>query len=214
MNEDSRHRAAVALLAAGVLLGACAGAGVYLLRTTFGGSTPAAIQSWLGGEEAPVEVSTTSVTRATLAPPRSRGVRRMPDVTLTHVDGHDLRLYRDGVAPAVVTEFLIGCSDCQSKFDHFPRLVPAIREAGEEVVNVAYMGNAARIQRYFADRDFGGPVHIDKDSRLQRHFGIGTFTVWLLDRHGTILFQGTPQQAEGRLAEVFAVRAQQAGAGD
>lgn len=207
MSETSRNQAAVSALTAAIILGACAGAGVYLLQTTLGGDAPAVVDSWLG-EKAPAKaVQATATTKAVLQPPRSRGVRRMPDVTLTTVDGDDIQLYReDGVAPAVVTEFLIGCADCKSKFDYFPKLVPAIQSAGEEIVNVAYMGNAARIRGYFADKNYGGPVHIDKGSALQRHFGIGTFTVWLLDRHGNILFQGTPQQAEERLEHVFAFR--------
>lgn len=214
MSEPSSRKDAVLALATGaVILGACAGAGLYLLQLTFGGSAKGAFQGWLGeGSPAPgpaATATTTVRTTATLQPPRSRGARVMPDVTMTAVDGADVKLYRDGVAPAVVTEFLLGCADCQAKFEYFPKLVPAIRAAGEEVVNVVYMGRAPQIERTFADLDFGGPVHIDKGSALQRHFGIGTFTVWLLDRHGEILFQGTPQQAEGHLEQVFELRAVQ-----
>jgi hypothetical protein len=196
-------------MTAGIIFGACAGAGVYLLQSTFGGSTPAAVDSWLGEKTPQKTVRATTTTRATLPAPRTRGVRKMPDFTFTTVDGEDVQLYRDGVAPAVVTEFLIGCGDCQTKFEYFPKLVPPIEAAGEEVVNVAYMGRAHSIRNYFEGRNFGGPVHIDKASAMQRHFGIGTFTVWLLDRHGTILFQGPPQQAEAQLERTFALRAEQ-----
>lgn len=210
---SNQSHATSALITGGIILGACAGAGIYLLQTTFGGTSTEQVQSWIGEKTPAPVVNTSTSTTQTLPPPKSRGVRRMPDVTLTTVDGDDVKLYTNGVAPAVVTEFLIGCADCKTKFAYFPRLVDQIAAAEEDVVNVAYMGRAHQIRRAFADIDFGGPVHIDKGSQLQRHFGIGTFTVWLLDRRGEILFQGTPQGAEEHLDEVFALRARQARGG-
>ncbi len=132
----------------------------------------------------------------------------MPNSTIQSADQVDLRLFdslykQPNVAPAVVTEFLIGCADCKRHFEYFPKLVPQIREAGFRTVNLAYMGNPGSIRRYFdeGNRDFGGQVFIDKGASIQRHFGIGTFTVWLLDQDGTIQFQGSPEQAEPYLAK-------------
>lgn len=137
--------------------------------------------------------------------------RRMPDFTLTSVEGRDVQLFEEGVAPAVVTEFLIGCPDCQPAFRLFPTLAEQIRAAEQRCVNIAYMGNPRRIQQTFRDVDFAGPVHIDKGSRLQRHFGIGTFTVWLLAEDGRILHQGSPAQVQPHLAAHLELRARAAG---
>lgn len=155
--------------------------------------------SWLqmgaGGESSTVEVTQT----LPRGPARSQ-LGRLPNFTLTDTHGKDVTIYREGVAPAVVTEFLIGCPDCQPAFQLFPALAKEIRAAGQRCVNVAYMGNPRVIEQTFRDKDFAGPVWIDKGSQLQRHFGIGSFTMWLLAPDGTILHQGSPAAIQPFLA--------------
>lgn len=123
----------------------------------------------------------------------------MPDLVLKDIDGKDFPLFDQGLAPAVVTEFLIGCADCRQHFLDFPALAKKVKAANQEVVNVAYMGTRAKVEKAFRDRDFGGPVVLDHKSELQRHFRIGTFTVWLLGPQGQIEFQGSPKQAAKHL---------------
>jgi peroxiredoxin len=125
----------------------------------------------------------------------------LPDFILTDLQGEDVQIYKNGLAPAVVTEFLLGCPDCQTSFQLFPALAKQIRAAGERSVNVAYMGNARKLQRAFKNLDFAGPVLIDKGSQLQRRFGISTFTVWLLAPDGRVLHQGSPVHVQPYLEQ-------------
>ncbi len=131
---------------------------------------------------------------------------RFPDHPLRTLDGATVRLYQDGVAPAVVTEFLAFCPDCEASARLFPDLAREVVAAGQRVVNLAYMGHPPQVRAYLKDKDFGGPTWIDHEGKVQRHFGIGTFTVWLLDRDGTIRFQGPPAQARPHLAAHLASR--------
>lgn len=180
-----------ALISGALLLALPLGFGAYSLHRLLGSSAPPAPApaSWLqeGGEPAP----------APAPAPRPSGQGRMPDLTLWDLSRRDVQLFDEGVAPAVVTEFLLGCPDCQPAFQLYPQLAARIRDAGEVSKNVAYMGerHLRQLEAYFQERDFAGPVYLDKGSQLQRRYGIGTFTVWLLDPDGTVRFQGNPAQA-------------------
>jgi thiol-disulfide isomerase/thioredoxin len=181
-------------------------AGFAVSRMKSGQEEPPPATSWL--QEGQDLDQTVSVQIST-GPrgPALPGKVILPDFTLTDIEGKDVQIYQDGVAPAVVTEFLIGCPDCQSAFQLFPSLAKEIRAAGQRSVNVAYMGNPRKIQQTFKKVDFAGPVYIDKGSQLQRHFRIGTFTVWLLAADGTILHQGSPASVQPFLKVHLANRA-------
>jgi len=153
------------------------------VQLTTGGSRS---DSWLG--ESPTTAAEVPRRR-----PEGRGLR-MPNFRLSDLRGRPRPLWM-GEAPAVVTEWLAFCPDCQPSADLFPELAARVTAAGEEVVNVAYMGKPEVVTRFLEGRDFGGPTLLDDRSVMQRHFGIGTFTVWLLDRDGTIRFQGSVRDA-------------------
>lgn len=143
---------------------------------------------------------------AGVAPPK--GGRVMPDFPVRTLDGGSATVYGpDRIAPPVMTVFLAYCTDCAEAAAHFPRLAAQVAASGDEpVVNLAYMGQPGTVKRYLEGRDFGGPCYLDHDGAATRTLGIGTFTVYLLERDGTIAFQGSPAAAESRLAEHLARR--------
>lgn len=176
-----------------------AGVGISLYYGDRGGPAPEVLASWLrGGDGAPAP--------APGAPPARVHGPRMPNFELATMEGGRAHLFPGEEAPAVVTEWLAFCPDCAPAAELFPELAAEITGAGQRVVNVAYMGRPDHVRRYLKGKDFGGPVLLDQDARMQRHFGIGTFTVWLLAPDGTILFQGTPARARPYLAQHLAFR--------
>lgn len=124
--------------------------------------------------------------------------RRFPDLPIRTLEGEETTTLAGGVPP-VVTEFLAFCPDCEASANLFPDLAAKVVAAGYRVTNLAYRGNPSRLRKYLQGRDFGGPVHLDHQGAVQRHFGIGTFTVWLLNPDGTIAYQGRPADALNHL---------------
>jgi len=193
MTRPPGDRPALAWLTAALLASGCVAWGTWAFRYACGGGEGPQDESWL--QESHAELAEQPPAPARDPAPRAQG--QMPNFTLWDLEKQDVPLYQDGVAPAVVTDFLLGCGDCRASFQQFPTLAEKIRAAEEVSVNVAYMGDrhVRRLERYFQEHDFAGPVRIDKGSQLQRRYRIGTFTVWLLDRDGTVRFQGTPAAA-------------------
>jgi hypothetical protein len=140
--------------------------------------------------------------------PAAPGARRMPDFPVRTLEGGAATVYGpDRIAPPIMTVFLAYCTDCADAAAYFPRLAAMVQASGDEpVVNLAYMGQPGVVRSYLAGKDFGGPCYLDHDGAATRSLGIGTFTVYLLERDGTIAFQGSPAAAEPRLAEHLARR--------
>ncbi len=94
--------------------------------------------------------------------------------------------------PAIVNVWLENCADCLPTFAAW-RSIAGARElpAGARVINVAYGSEQATTRDFAAHNFVDDNLRFDTDgSLIVRRTGIGTFTTFVIDRTGQIVWRG------------------------
>lgn len=121
-------------------------------------------------------------------------LRRIEDLVLTRIDGATTRLSEQQGAVGTVVVFW--SKDCGPAVDALPVLQRAgsrFEGFGFRVITVAEQATRdAKLDRHIADHRFTLPVYLDRDGRANKTFNNwGTPQIYLLDRHGRLVFRGT-----------------------